>query len=67
MRSYLRLSGAILGLIALAQALRLVVQWPVTVGTFLVPLWPSVIAMLIAGSLSIWAFRLLARLEAAVS
>jgi len=54
-------------LIALAQALRLVVQWPVTVGTFLVPLWPSVIAMLIAGSLSIWAFRLLARLEAAVS
>ncbi len=54
---YAVVSGVFFGVIALLQAVRAVNQWPVHVGTFEIPLWTSWIAMVVAASLCLWAFR----------
>ena len=59
MRAYLRISGALFGLIALAHLLRLFRHWPVDFAGYLVPQWASWLGLLLAGGLSLWAFRLL--------
>ena len=61
MRRYVLVSGLFLALLACVQLLRLVMQWPVRVATFDVPLWLSGVAAIIAGSLAMWAFRVRAR------
>ena len=61
MRRYVIVSGWFLALLTCVQLLRIVMQWPVRVATIDVPLWPSAIAALIVGSLSIWAFRVARR------
>lgn len=61
MRRYVIVSGWFLALLTCVQLLRIVMQWPVRVATIDVPLWPSGIAALIVGSLSIWAFRVARR------
>jgi hypothetical protein len=58
MRRYALLSGTLFALLALVQLTRVVLQWPVRVASVDVPLWASVIAFLLAGGFSIWAFRL---------
>jgi hypothetical protein len=58
MRRYTLISGLVFTLVACAQLFRLALRWPVRVATVDVPLWVSGIAVLIAGSLAIWAFRL---------
>jgi hypothetical protein len=50
----LRVASIIFGLISLAQLLRLVIQPEVLVAGHQMPLWPSVIAFVIFGGLSIW-------------
>ncbi|MFL5450237.1 MAG: hypothetical protein ACJ8AY_14850 [Gemmatimonadales bacterium] len=57
MRRYELVSGAFFSLLALVQLTRVVLGWPVQVATVTVPLWASVLACLVAGSLAIWAFR----------
>ena len=57
MRRYTLVSGLFLTLLTLAQLLRVVMRWPVTVADFNVPMWFSIIAAVIVGSLAIWAFR----------
>ena len=57
MRRYALISGLFLTLLTCAQLLRLLLRWPVTVAGVEIPLWVSVIAALIVGSLAIWAFR----------
>jgi len=57
MRRYTLISGFFFTLLAAAQLLRFVLQWPVRIANIDVPLWPSGVAVLIAGSLAIWAFR----------
>jgi hypothetical protein len=59
MQRYATVSGAFFVLVACAQLLRVIMQWPVRVATFDVPLWASGVAVLIAGSLAVWAFRLM--------
>lgn len=54
---YVVVSGAIFGVVAVLQAVRAVNQWPLHVGSLEIPVWASWIAMLVAGSLSAWAFR----------
>jgi len=54
---YAVVSGAVFGVIAAAQAVRAVRQLPVQVGEFEIPVWLSWLAMAIAGSLCVWAFR----------
>ena len=57
MRPYEQVSGTIFALIALAQLTRSLLGWPAQVGSVSIPIWLSVIAFLITGSLAIWAFR----------
>ena len=54
----LRIASIIFGLISLAQLMRLVIQPEVIVAGHHMPLWPSVLAFLIFGGLSIWLWNL---------
>jgi hypothetical protein len=44
-------------LIALAQALRVLLRVRVTAGSHDIPLWPSAVAFLVLGALGIWLWR----------
>jgi hypothetical protein len=55
--NYVVVSGLVFGVIALLQAFRALTQLPVHVGSFEVPVWPSWVAVVVAGALSAWAFR----------
>lgn len=55
--TYQKISGFVFTIVALAQLLRAVMQWPAMVNGLSIPIWCSVIAFLVAGSLAIWAFR----------
>lgn len=57
MRRYEQVSGVVFSLLAVVQLTRVVRGWPVQVATVTVPVWVSLIAFLITGSLAIWAFR----------
>jgi hypothetical protein len=58
MRStYPLVSGSVFLIIAALQAIRAVLQIPVQVGSHSVPVWASWLAVLVAGSLGVWAFR----------
>jgi hypothetical protein len=54
----LRVAGTVFGLGCLGQVLRLVARIEVLVAGHQVPLWPSAIAVVIAGGLSVWLWRL---------
>jgi hypothetical protein len=54
---YAFVSGVLFGIVAVLQAVRALNQWPVHVGTFEVPVWASWVAMVVTGSLCVWAFR----------
>ena len=57
MRRYEQVSGAVFSVMALAQLIRSVLGLPAQVGSFAIPVWLSVIAFVITGSLALWAFR----------
>jgi hypothetical protein len=54
----LRVASVIFGLISLAQLLRLVIQPEVVVAGHQMPLWPSMLAFVLFGGLSIWLWKL---------
>ena len=54
---YRTISGMVFGLIAIAQGIRAALQVPVQVGATAIPVWVSWVAVLVAGSLCLWAFR----------
>jgi hypothetical protein len=58
MSFYLRASGTVFGLIALGHLLRLLYRVPAELGQWVVPLWVSVIGLLLPAALALWAFRL---------
>jgi hypothetical protein len=53
----LRVASVVFGLLALAQLVRLVVRPEVLVGGYRMPLWPSVLAFIILGVLSVWMWK----------
>lgn len=63
MRYYLRVSGTVFGLIALGHLLRLLYRVPAELGQWVVPVWVSVIGVLLPGALALWAFRLVRRVR----
>ena len=65
MRTYLKVSGVIFALIALGHVLRLLARWPLVIAGRPLPAFASVIGVLIAGAMSLWAWRLLASQPAA--
>ena len=54
----LRVAGAVFGLMSLAQLMRLVIQLEVIVAGHRLPLWPSALAFVVLGGLSIWMCKL---------
>jgi hypothetical protein len=54
---YRTVSGVVFGVVALAQAIRAVMQVPVQLGTTTIPVWVSWVAVVVAGGLCVWAFR----------
>jgi hypothetical protein len=54
----LRISATIFGLVCLAQLIRLFSRAEVSVAGHEIPLWPSLFAALVTGSLCIWLWRL---------
>jgi hypothetical protein len=54
----LRVASVIFGLITVAQVARLVIRPEVLVNGYLMPLWPSALAVVILGSMCIWLWKL---------
>ena len=50
-------AGAVFGVVALVQALRIVVGWEVMIGGWVVPIWFSWIAAAVTGFLSFTGLR----------
>jgi len=57
MRTYAQVSGAFLGVIAVAQLARFVMRLPVQVAGYSVPVWMSGCAFVVLAALAVWAFR----------
>ena len=54
----LRVASVVFGLMAIAQLVRLLVRPEVVVAGYSMPLWPSVLALIILGGLSLWMWKL---------
>ena len=54
----LRVAGIVFGLMTLAQVMRLVIRPEIFVAGHAMPLWPSVLAVVILGGLSLWMWNL---------
>lgn len=54
----LRVAGVIFGLMCLGQLARLLIRPEILVAGYQMPLWPSVVAVVILGGLSIWLWKL---------
>jgi hypothetical protein len=54
----LRVAGTIFGLMCLAQLVRLATRAEVVVGSHPIPLWASAIAVVIAGGLCLWLWKI---------
>jgi hypothetical protein len=57
--SYVRASAVVFLVVGLVHLLRAVQGWPVQLGTWTVPVWPSVLAFVLSGALATWGFSLL--------
>jgi hypothetical protein len=56
--SGLRVTSVVFALFAIGHVVRLVKQAQVTVGTHQIPMWVSVVALIVAAILSTWMWRL---------
>jgi hypothetical protein len=54
----LRVASVVFGLMAIAQLLRLVIRPEVLVAGHQMPLWPSIVAFIVLGALSLWMWTL---------
>jgi hypothetical protein len=57
-KSYLIVSTFIFALVALVHLIRLTLGWPVLLGTWSVPLWVSVPAVLVSALIALWGLTL---------
>ena len=60
-KNYLLVSATIFTLVALLHVVRLFTHWSFQIAAVIVPVWASVLGLLVAATLSIWAFRLLSQ------
>jgi hypothetical protein len=54
----LRVASVVFGLMSLAQLLRLLIRPLVLVAGHEIPLWPSALALVVLGGLSLWMWKL---------
>lgn len=57
----LRVAAAIFAVVALIQLTRLITQFEVTIGGHFIPYWANAVALVVAGTLSAWMWRLSSR------
>jgi len=60
-KTFSLLAGAVFALVALLHLLRVLMGWPVLIGGWMVPMWVSWIAVVVAGALGYFGLRLTAR------
>ena len=65
MRSYVRVSGVVFGLVALAHLIRALRRWPLLIAGHPIPTVVSLIVCVAAGALAVWAWRVLSQPAAA--
>ena len=51
-KAYGLVTSVLFAVIGLVQLLRIVFQWEVTINSWALPVWPSIVAVLVAGFLS---------------
>jgi hypothetical protein len=57
MKPFSTVAAVVFALVALAHLLRLVYGWEVTLAGWLVPLWVSVVGLIVAGGLAAMVWR----------
>lgn len=57
MHRYHLVSGILFTIMAIAQLVRMILAWPLQVDGVSVPVWVSGVALIIVGSMAVWAFR----------
>jgi hypothetical protein len=57
-KGFFLIAGAVFGIVAIAHLLRIFMALSVTIGQWIVPMWASWVAVLVAGGLSFIALRL---------
>jgi len=60
-KAYLIVSTLIFAFVAVMHLIRLALGWSAQVGTFSVPLWMSLLALLVSASVAIWGLSLMRR------
>jgi len=58
-QAFFLLSGIIFGLVALLHALRLAFRWQLRLRSQEIPMWLSVVSLIAAAGMCLWAFWLL--------
>jgi hypothetical protein len=61
-RAYLMVSSVIFAFVAVAHLLRFAMGWSVQLGTWNVPLWASLLAVLVSASVAIWGIAVARRI-----
>jgi len=61
-RDFVIVSTVIFALVAVMHLIRLALGWPVVLGMTSVPLWASLLVVLISASLAIWGLTLVRRI-----
>ena len=56
--AYELVSALIFALVAVMHLVRLLQGWPVMLGTMMVPLWASILAIVVSAAVAIWGFSL---------
>ena len=59
MRAYIQVSGVLFTLVALGHLLRVVLRWPLLIAGRPLPAIVSLIVLLGAGAMALWAWRVL--------
>ena len=56
MKAPLLAAGLIFAIIAIAHLARLIYHFPIIIGTTVLPIWASVVGLIVTGGLALWMF-----------
>lgn len=60
-KPFILVSSLIFAVVTILHILRIGYQWPITIGTFVVPQWCSFGGLVFAGALTVWGFWLVGK------
>ncbi len=59
MRAYLRVSSTLFALVTLGHLVRMIARWPLVIAGRPMPAFASLVVLIVTGSMTVWAWRLL--------